>query len=268
MNNTFTRFKERNQKHQEAVDRKNASFVFQGLNSTTITKDDISLTAAVVNLQEQNQGYIYTLLNDTLNIGEVWIVKTLHFLITEEIVTIKDVKYHKYLAELCNVQVGDNWGYFSTSNKSDIDLKQSTILVSLQKPYIVLPDGSLNVGDKIILSGRPWLVIEYDNISRPGVCYYSLESTTAGKNETGGTGIIQTKEDYSEEELRNSEYRYNQEVVVNTLNGYFKTSDSHIKVISHTATEVKFTVPYGITSLQIEYKDTTGIQKREYTVKE
>lgn len=270
MNNSFTRFQERNKKHKEAVDKKNASFVFQGLNSTTITSGDKSLTAAVVNLQEQDQGYIYTLLDDALNIGEIWEAKTLHFLISEEIITIKDVNYHKYLAELCNVQVGDNWGYFSTSNKNDIDLKQSTILVSLQKPYIVLPDGTLNVGDKILLSGRPWLVKEYDNISHPGICYYSLEATTVGKYETGGTGIIEEKEDYQEEEITHLQYKYNEPITVSTVEGYFKSNESRINIISHTATSVVFSVPYGIPSVTITTKYSAGeyFNTITYSVKE
>lgn len=87
----FNRFQERNKIRAKTTDRGNASFIVQGYNSTVIKNDITQLPAAVVNEQEKDSAYIYTRLQDNLNIGSVWEAKSLHFLISEEIITIKDV---------------------------------------------------------------------------------------------------------------------------------------------------------------------------------
>ncbi len=106
----FSRFQERNKIRAKTADRGNASFIIQGYNSTVIKNDTTQLPAAVVNKQENDSAYIYTRLQDELSVGSVWEAKSLHFLISEEIITIKDVDWHKYKAELCNLEVDDTWG--------------------------------------------------------------------------------------------------------------------------------------------------------------
>lgn len=101
----FERFQERNRKRTVATDKGNAAFIIGGYNSTTMSCGEISIPAAVVNLQEKETAYIYTKLENPLEIGSVWETKSLHFLIDEEIITIKDVEWHKYHAELCNVEI-------------------------------------------------------------------------------------------------------------------------------------------------------------------
>ena len=67
----------------------NKSFVLKGYASTTMISDadeTIEHLAYVYNKQEKDEGYIYTLYYEPLEIGSCWNVKGLHFLIDEEIV--------------------------------------------------------------------------------------------------------------------------------------------------------------------------------------
>lgn len=156
--NNFERFQERNKKRADSTNRGNATFIIKGYNSTVIKNGTAELQAAVVNEQEQNSAYIYTRKDEPLTIGSVWEAKSaLHLLITKEIITIKDVEWHKYIAELCNVQVNDLWGRFVGPEETyvNVELKQSSTIVSKQKPLIILPEGALAIGDKIIIKGRP-----------------------------------------------------------------------------------------------------------------
>ena len=104
----------------------------------------------------------------------------MYFLITEEIIIMKDVQWHKYLAMLCNCNFDGVWGYFKGPEETyiNIALQQTSYITSLQKPLIILPENTIHFGDKIVIKNRPFLVQEIDNISVPGISYCSLQPTT------------------------------------------------------------------------------------------
>ena len=124
--NSFERFKNRNSKRMEAREILNTHYIFKGYPSiwleNIVKQNDKTITtsvlANVVNQQEKDKAYIYTTIDDSLDIGSVWGAKGLHWLIAEEIITIKDVTWHKYLAYLCNINVENTWGYFKGPEKN------------------------------------------------------------------------------------------------------------------------------------------------------
>ena len=183
--NNFERFQLKNkQRASTATDVGNSSFIKKGFNSTIIECDAIKIQAAVVNQQNNDLAYIYTELKDTLEIGSCWTVKNLHLLVLEETVIIKDVNWHKYKALICNFNIDGLWGRFIGPEEKYIetDLKYSSILISKQKPIIVLPGNEFSCGDKLVIGGRPWLIQESDFISSPGITYYSVMPTTISKD--------------------------------------------------------------------------------------
>ena len=133
--NSFERFKNRNSKRMEARENLNTSFIFKGYPTTILTNEKhvfkneremiitTTVQASVVSEQEKDKAYIYTTIDDDLDIGTVWGAKGLHWLIAEEIVTIKDVNWHKYLAYLCNLEVENTWGFFKGPEKSYVKIK-------------------------------------------------------------------------------------------------------------------------------------------------
>ena len=154
---SFSRFQEINQKRGIANQKTNSSFIFKGYPSISISgPDGETVAASVVNRQEKDMAYIYTTLDTPLVVGSVWSAKGLHWLVSNEIVIIKDVSWHKYEAIHCNIEVDGKWGYFVGPKKSHIDvtLKESFLLQSQQEPVLVMPEGSLSINDKIMIKNR------------------------------------------------------------------------------------------------------------------
>ena len=280
---SFSRFQERNKKRTVAQNKLNTSFIFKGYPSIEIKGSaDQSIQASVVNKQEKDYAYIFTHLQDELAIGSIWTAKNLHLLVTEEITIIKDVDWHKYHALLCNVQIGNHWGYFKGPEKSflDVALEREVVWESPQKPVLVLPENVLEFRDKIVIKGRAWLIQEYDAISTPGLVYYSLKPTTVSKEvaaENAGKPIYVEKHEVEkptviEEPISTFSDNAilmvspNMPITIETQDGYFKSSNKNIKIQKRNNTEVIFTIPFGIESVTIEIKEEGDIVEKTYQV--
>ena len=186
---------------------------------------------------------------------------------------IKDVHWHKYEAIKCNVELNGKWGYFLGPKKTHIDvvLKESFLLQSQQEPVLIMPEGSLSINDKIMIKNRGWLVQEEDSISTPGVSYYSLSPTTLGKDTIQNN---MEKEVYVEEYAPiQAEPKTEDNVILITPDEFYTiatqdgifVSDGKVDVLSITANEVVFTLPYGVPEAKIVVKQNN--QEKEYVFK-
>ena len=278
---SFSRFQERNKKRTVANNKLNTNYIFKGYPSIEIGSADRKVQASVVNKQEKDYAYIFTQLQDELAVGSIWTAKNLNLLITEEITIIKDVNWHKYHALLCNVQVGDQWGYFKGPEKSflDVVLEREVVLESPQKPMLVLPENVLDFKDKIVIKGRAWLVQEYDAISTPGLVYYSLKPTTISKEvvaenvekeiyvEKFEEPIIEVVEEPIQELIEDVvKISPNMKIALSTEDGYFKVNNKNIKPLKRTKNEVIFTIPFGIEEVVVETKEKGDIVVKTYRV--
>lgn len=260
----FNRFQEKNKIRANSINGGNSLFIDNGYNSRIITnlKSNIKLHAAIVNEQEKDSAYIYTHLNEPLTIGSMWEAKSLYFLITEEIIIMKDVQWHKYLAVLCNCNFDGIWGYFKGPEETyiNIALKHNTYLTSLQKPLIILPENAISFGDKIVIKNRSFLIQEIDNISTPGIAYCSLQPTTVSNSEkqVDKEYYIIKKDTYKNnrttDDVENDiKYFYPNQVCEERLsNGYFWVDNTNIEVIERTNAKIKFSIPFGIEKVIIK----------------
>ena len=271
-NSPFSRFKEMNQTTPTVDKQMNSSFVFNSYQSTPLTNltSGKRLIGAVASQQEKDKAYIFTHKEEELPIGSIWSVKEgkLIYLITEEIYTIKEVDWHKYLAWLCNASFGDGlWGYFIGPEKSfvDLEIREKAILTSKQQPVLMLPNVSggstLGFEDKIVIKGRPWLVQEYDNISTPGITYYSLVPTTLGasafdEHEGQDTFIVKKEEviinpinppTTTGGERGVTYINADEEVTLSTTDGYVDISNGAVQIVKRANNKIIFKVPFGLT---------------------
>ena len=290
--NSCERFKNRNSKRMEAREILNTHYIFKGYPSIwleNIVKQDnktitTSVLANVVNQQEKDKAYIYTTIDDSLDIGSVWGAKGLHWLIAEEIITIKDVTWHKYLAYLCNINVENTWGYFKGPEKNYINIKNEygASLESLQKPVLVLPENVLGFADKIVIHKRPWLVQEWDAISSPGLVYYSLRATTVSKevaaeHENDEVYIEHVSKDFTpiiiepekEKPLIEDKYiiGHDIDIELTTEGGYFTFDNKQIKIKKHTGNLIVFSIPFGVDKVTVGTKLHGEIVEETYTAK-
>lgn len=277
---SFSRFQERNKKRTVAQNKLNTSFIFKGYPSIEIKGSaDQKIQASVVNKQEKDYAYIFTQMQDELAIGSVWTAKNLHLLITEEITIIKDVDWHKYHALLCNVQIGDHWGYFKGPEKSflDVVLEKEVVWESPQKPVLVLSEDILDFRDKIVIKDRAWLVQEYDAISTPGLVYYSLKPTTISKDvavENANKSVYVEKHNEDNVTIIENPIQYlnqdyiiispNIDITLNTEDGYFKSTNKNLKIKKRTDSIIVFSIPFGVEEVEVEVKKKGDILHKKY----
>lgn len=276
---SFSRFQERNKKRTVAQNKLNTNFIFNSYPSIEITgSDGQKIQASVVNKQEKDYAYILTQLQDELMVGDIWTAKNLHLLVTEEITIIKDVNWRKYHALLCNVQIGNYWGYFKGSEKSFLDtiLEKDVLWESPQKPILVLPNNILNFRDKVVIGGRAWIVQEYDSISTPGLVYYSLKPSTISKqtlednvgNKTYIEKYVEPAVSIIDKPTNEDSVKLisaNMNITISTEDGYF-TSSKNVKILKRVGNEVVFSIPFGVQETTIERKQKGDIIKEIYRV--
>ena len=273
---SFSRFQDINQKRGIANQKTNASFIFNGYPTISIlgTSGD-EITASVVNRQEKDSAYIYTHLEDNLPVGSVWSAKGLHWLISEEIVIIKDVSWHKYAAILCNVEINGTWGYFLSPEKSYINvaLKQEVLLQSQQKPILVLGQDILNINDKFMIKDRAWMIQEKDNFDLNGITYYSLRATTISKEQTSTYDLKNDDKDniVVQPSVRQhliiadtpsdiTHFIPNRKITFTTQRGFFK-SNIKVKIHSLTENEVVFSIPNGVKNCEIQVQEDYRLKR-------
>ena len=214
--------------------------------------------ASVVNKQEKEMAYIYTSIDEPLEIGSVWDAKGLRLLVNEEIIVIKDVKWHKYKALICNVEIEGHPAYLLGPEKSYIAtaLELKTVIESRAKPILVMPLGTdVKIGTKIVIKNRAWLVQECDDYSTEGIGYYSLSASTvsshveqeAGDKQTYLEQPSATQEDFVGVLQNGKNIRCGHNVEVSIPCDETVTWDNRaIKVIKRTNTTITFILPFGV----------------------
>lgn len=260
--NSFERFKNRNSVLATAAQKEfNRQFILKGYPSIEINDhNDITkkIMASVVNKQEKEMAYIYTSIDEPLEIGSVWDAKGLRLLVNEEIIVIKDVKWHKYKALICNVEIEGHPAYLLGPEKSYIAtaLELKTVIESRAKPLLVMPLGTnVKIGTKIVIKNRAWLVQECDDYSTEGIGYYSLSASTvsshveqeAGDKQTYLEQPSATQEDFIGVSQRGKNISCGHNIEVSIPCDETVTWDNRaIKVIKRTDATITFILPFGV----------------------
>ena len=260
--NSFERFKNRNSVLATAAQKEfNRQFILKGYPSIEINNHNDTtkkIMASVVNKQEKEMAYIYTSIDEPLEIGSVWDAKGLRLLVNEEIIVIKDVKWHKYKALICNVEIEGHPAYLLGPEKSYIAtaLELKTVIESRAKPILVMPLGTdVKIGTKIVIKNRAWLVQECDDYSTEGIGYYSLSASTvsshveqeAGDKQTYLEQPSATQEDFVGVLQNGKNIRCGHNVEVSIPCDETVTWDNRaIKVIKRTNTTITFILPFGV----------------------
>ena len=260
--NSFERFKNRNSVLATAAQKEfNRQFILKGYPSIEIHDHNDTtkkIMASVVNKQEKEMAYIYTSIDEPLEIGSVWDAKGLRLLVNEEIIVIKDVKWHKYKALICNVEIEGHPAYLLGPEKSYIAtaLELKTVIESRAKPILVMPLGTdVKISTKIVIKNRAWLVQECDDYSTEGIGYYSLSASTvsshveqeAGDKQTYLEQPSATQEDFVGVLQNGKNIRCGHNVEVSIPCDETVTWDNRaIKVIKRTNTTITFILPFGV----------------------
>lgn len=272
----FERFKAAQTQRAVANRNFNAGFLVNGASAATIVNTfdkTIKISAAVVNKQESDIAYIYTDLQNPLEIGSIWEVKSLHLIVAEHIEVIKDVKWYKYKCYVCNAQLApDLWGYFKGPEASyiNIALKQEAVIQSQQKPILVTTANRLTYKDKILINHRPWQITEYDDISQPGLVFYSLKPTTISKiEEDEAKTIFKAAEEIPTPVAAANPHKDDQEKIIYVIpetpvkiklyDTFFDYSGA-IQILNRDSQYITIALPFGVKDAAITFTSKNGMR--------
>ena len=239
-----------------------SSFITNSTGSTTIyhvrTQTDRSAALVINDKEGPDSQIVFTddLDDKDLNLkkGDYFIWKDKHYFVYEDYDVVREVNYIKQKAYECNVDFevdGETYyGYYVSSLRSYVDtsLQKNLNICEDEKPIMVVPyfEG-LEVGMKLILAGKPYKVLDFDLITNDGIAYLSLERNFMDKSDDIIERVDET--DVAAKVLKPGEV-----VSLPIQYGYFKC-DAVEEVVSRTAKEVQFKVPFGVQTLTVVTKD-------------
>lgn len=254
---TFDLFRKRQQNSENCRNKFESSFILEGTASTVVYSLRLNVNKRAALIINDKEGPDTTLVftykeqdnNDELLKGDYYQWNDNIYLVYEDISLVRDVLYKKQKSYQCNVNFTVNnskyYGYYVSSLTKYVDttLQQNLNITDNDKPILVLPQLDwIAVGIKIVINGKPYKIIDFDAITNDGIVYCSLDRDFISKHED----IVEKQE--------NNVLYAGIENTIKTNYGYFKT-DCTVELLSKTYTDVKFKIPYGITTISITTKD-------------
>ena len=274
MSNIYSSFKEAQARKDACYNKLSASFILKGTYSVDITHVRTNtVKKAAISFKEKegpDQVSVFTIkdatLSNNLAKGDYFIHNNTYYLIYEKVKLIdENIIYLKHRARECNVSFSINnktiYGYFAGSmdKYTDISFEKSFLINDKQKPMLILPSLSfIEIGKRITIGGRPWKIIDFDNITNSGITYISLDSSF---EENIPVNIIEP-----EEEETNNILKPLVEYTFDTTMGFF-ASVPKVDIIERKSSSIKFSIPLGINNITISVKDSENeIVETEYKV--
>lgn len=192
--------------------------------------------------------------------GDYFIWQDNYFFVFEDIKIVRSTNYKKQKAYECNVEfkIDDEiyHGYFVASLNKYIDttLQSNINLSNNDKPVLIMPmEPWIEIDKQIIINGRPWKIIEFDDTTNKYIAYISLDRDFISKDDD-----VEEKPPVLEKTLKAG-----QEIVFPITNGIFK-ANIPINIVSKSINEIIFIIPYGNDSIEIQTEESTELYKVVY----
>ena len=284
--NVYDIFRSVQTKRTTNYDERSAAFIIEGKMAKTIyhKRKKQTIKAALVFRHQEgpDEVLVYSFKKDRLQKSDYFVYDETNYLVYEENkLTDDEINYKKQKAVECNVTFNYKGhcykGYFVSSvrRKSDPDFEGRQLLMPDEVPLLILPTNEeITINSFFNIEGKPWNVIEYDNITNKGITYYYLERDfNRIIPEEGETIVELTYEDESvsitpQTESNEVELALHPmlEYTFTTENGYFSATPK-VEVITREKDKIIFRVPFGIAQVVIEIKKDGDIIEATYQVK-
>lgn len=271
MINYLDSFRDRMRRSEQGFSKSSAQFITLGTNSTTIDFGDKEWVAAAIVLngeKEPNTWYLYLYPNEPIEVGDYFRNKEDIYFITKKEKIIADVSYNKFFFYQTNYIIDKDGTELGLCFIGPLEkyvgnkLEDSALLLSNTKPIIIFPKKAhaAKIGDEFVIGGRPWKIVEYDDITNPHICYCSVELSTI-KTNTYDT-IVST---YS---LKDNELETLKCGVKHTFkieDGFFASKPS-VTILRKNPNSVEFKIPYWVKNIEIITKENWVEQSKHYKV--
>lgn len=252
-------------KRKACYDGRSANFILEGQMAQTIyqKRQQKNIPAAITfnHKEGPDEAIVYTLISDELLKGDYYVFRNVNYLtIEEDKLTDNDVSFRKSRAVECNVSFtfkGEVYiGYFKSKMRGNEtpDFKNKGVLLPDEGPLLILPtSNALPLQEDFIIKGKPFKVVEVDQISNRGITYHYLErgiERELGEENIGETG---TGGKNSLPETPEPELYAMQEYTFETEDAFFSATPA-VEVISRKRIETRFRVPFGLSNVAITIK--------------
>ena len=275
MSNVYDIYRSVQEKRKTCYDNRSAAFILEGKISQDIYHKRLDKNIKVALVFNHREGpddvIVFSLNEDELMKSDYFIFDDVNYLVYEDVkLTDKDVNYKKQRSVECNVSFEHNGinykAYFLSSLRrtNDPDFKGREGLIPDEGPLLILPSSvNLNVNDYFHIEGKPWKIVEYDNITNKGITYFYLERdytrNLSGEEEIleEELEIIEKDEEVTqefEEEGEGGPEVFSLRPMVEytfTTEGAFFASTPRVDLISRSLTKIVFKVPFGISQVEI-----------------
>ena len=230
---------------------------------------EIPVSLIFDNKESGDEAYIYSYASDGVKVGDYLYSDRYdkHYLTYHR---IKAVATDDHLCKMksfeCNVSFKyknqEVFGYLITNTRQKLDESFSDLLGSLfdNKTVLVIQDGlDLKISDCLLISGRQWKIVDYNNIPNPGVVYITLENVLNTMEEK--TPMLKDEEAEVKELKQGYEYNFA------TEQGYFK-SEPAVEIVKKSNNNVLVRIPYNINSITVKVREQNSIVSYIYEVGE
>lgn len=278
MTNYLDSFRDRMQRSERGFNQDSAAlFITQGTNSTLIDfgdKEDVRAAIVLNSEKEPNTWYLYLYPNEPIEVGDYFRNKEdIYFIIKKE-KSIADVSYNKYFFYQTNyiidLQDGTElWLCFMGPLERYVGNKfeDSTLLLNNTKPVIIFPKKAhaAKIGEEFIIGGRPWKIVEYDDITNPHICYCSVELTTIKTNTFDAIIPTTVAANYNLHDGDLETLKCGIKHTFKIEDGCFASKPA-VTIIRKNPNSVEFKIPYWVKNIEITTKENWVEKIKNYKV--
>lgn len=273
MINYIDNFRDRMKRSEKGfIEESAAIFIEKGTNSTLVDfgdREDVRASIVLNSEKEPNTWYLYLYPNEPIEVGDYFRNAGDIYFITRKEKIIADVSYNKFFFYHANYVIDKDdkqlWLCFIGPQERYVNskLEDSTLLLNNTKPIIIFPKKAhaAKIGDEFEIGGRPWKIVEYDDITNPYICYCSVELTTRKTNTFDVT--IPTVYGLNDSNLETLKCGIKHTFRIE--DGFFASTPS-VTVLRKNPNSVEFKIPYWIKNIEITTKENWVEKIKKYKV--
>ena len=270
MTNVYDIFRSVQNKRKTCYDNRSAAFILEGKISQNIyhkrLNKDIKAALVFNDKEGPDEVSVFTLIEDDLQKADYFIFDNVNYLVYENVKqTDQDMNHKKQKAVECNVTFNVNGSSYNAFFVSTMRRRNSP---SFQGRQGILPDEAplmivpktlgIQIGTSFTIEGKPWKVIDYDDITNSGISYLYIERSYQKKSEIAQEPeekiFIGEGETFEQSAAQEFSLKPMVEYTFSTEDGHF-ASTPRVQVIKRTLKSVAFKVPFGIEEVTITTKD-------------
>ena len=281
MSNVYEIFRRVQKNKKACYDNRSAAFILEGKISQDIyhKRRNRSIKSALVfnDKEGPDEVTVFTFIKDDLQKSDYFIHNDVNYLVYEDVKqTDKDISHKKQKALECNIVFsvnGTSYNAFFVSTmrrKNNPSFQGRQGVLPDETPLMIVPKSlGIKIGTLFTVEGKPWKVIDYDDITNSGISYLYIERSFISKSEKIDEVLeptfIDEEEVFEQSAAQGLSLKPMVQYTFDTEGAHF-ASTPRVQVVSRSMTAITFKVPFGIEEVQITTKKDGELVEHTYEV--